>query len=275
MSKNIYTGVDGNARKVKKIYLGVGNTARKVKKIYIGVNGTARQCWASAFDFSYTGNYKFSGNPEGDWAISFLSGGTLTLRSVPTPIDVFCVEGGYKGSKGTHWDDGYTDFWYGGAGGRGGKCNKITGLKVNEGEYYIRVGGPEEDSQAFGVRAIDGSSGAGYGGGGGEWDGGRGGDGAYAFFDSSFTAPGFSAGYRFGAGGGGAAGAKIDSSGVGSYGTPGAGGSSGGGRGCRWTSDSPSSGAANSGGGGGGGAYSAGNNIGSGGSGVVVIRNAR
>ena len=47
MSKAIYTGVNGVARKVKKPYIGVGNKSRKVKKGYVGVNGVARQFYAS------------------------------------------------------------------------------------------------------------------------------------------------------------------------------------------------------------------------------------
>ena len=42
MSKNVYIGVGGVARKVKNIYIGVGGVARKVKKGYIGVGGVAR-----------------------------------------------------------------------------------------------------------------------------------------------------------------------------------------------------------------------------------------
>lgn len=42
MGKQVYLGVDGIARKVKKIYLGVGGVARKVKKGYMGVGGVAR-----------------------------------------------------------------------------------------------------------------------------------------------------------------------------------------------------------------------------------------
>lgn len=42
MSKEIYVGVGGTARKVPKFYVGVSGTARKVKKGYIGVNGVAR-----------------------------------------------------------------------------------------------------------------------------------------------------------------------------------------------------------------------------------------
>ena len=48
MSKNVYIGVGGVARKVKNIYIGVGGVARKVKKGYIGVGGVARLFYSSS-----------------------------------------------------------------------------------------------------------------------------------------------------------------------------------------------------------------------------------
>lgn len=42
MSKGVYIGADGLARKVKTCYIGVNGVARKVKKGYIGVDGVAR-----------------------------------------------------------------------------------------------------------------------------------------------------------------------------------------------------------------------------------------
>ena len=276
MGKNIYTGVGGTARKVKKIYLGVGDKARKVKKIYIGVEGAARQCWASAFDFSYTGNYKFSGNPDGDWAISFLSSGTLTVRSAPTPIDVFCCGGGHNGGSGTQWNWGGTRY-DGGDGGRGGKCNAVTGVKIAEASYSIIIGGAGEDSAAFGVSANAGSHGGAAGGTHGEFNGTSGGAGDYAFYESTFDAPSFGAGYRFGAGGGGGDSGWAKDSGEFPTGEPGAGGASGGGRGAdtNWDGTYARAGAANSGGGGGGGCGPYHPNGAGGGSGVVIIRNAR
>ena len=47
MSKGMYFGVDGKARKVKQAYIGVGGTARKVKKVYVGVDGKARLAWTA------------------------------------------------------------------------------------------------------------------------------------------------------------------------------------------------------------------------------------
>ena len=42
MTKAIYTGVDGVARKAKAMYVGVDGVARKVKKAYVGVDGVAK-----------------------------------------------------------------------------------------------------------------------------------------------------------------------------------------------------------------------------------------
>jgi len=46
MSKGIWVGVGGTARKVTNIYVGVNNVARKVKAGWIGVNGVARQFYS-------------------------------------------------------------------------------------------------------------------------------------------------------------------------------------------------------------------------------------
>ena len=46
MSKALYAGIEGIARKVKKMYIGVNGIARKVKKAYIGINGIARLFFA-------------------------------------------------------------------------------------------------------------------------------------------------------------------------------------------------------------------------------------
>lgn len=48
MSKALYAGIEGIARKVKKMYLGIEGVARKVKKGYIGINGIARLFFAGA-----------------------------------------------------------------------------------------------------------------------------------------------------------------------------------------------------------------------------------
>lgn len=46
MSKNLFVGVDGKARKAKELYVGVDGKARKIAKAYIGdENGKARLFW--------------------------------------------------------------------------------------------------------------------------------------------------------------------------------------------------------------------------------------
>lgn len=48
MSKGIYMGVGGVARKVKKLYAGVSGIPRKVKKVYVGVNGVPKLTYSEA-----------------------------------------------------------------------------------------------------------------------------------------------------------------------------------------------------------------------------------
>ena len=46
MSKNLFVGVDGKARKAKEFYIGVDGKARRIVKAYIGdENGKARPFW--------------------------------------------------------------------------------------------------------------------------------------------------------------------------------------------------------------------------------------
>jgi hypothetical protein len=76
MSKAIYVGVGGVARKVKSIYIGVDGVARKVKKGYIGVGGVARPCWGggelvdygTATPLSYTA-FEHAAATVGDYAL--------------------------------------------------------------------------------------------------------------------------------------------------------------------------------------------------------------
>ena len=47
MSKGVYIGVSGYARKVKSMYIGVDGVARKIKKAYLGVEGYSRLFYSS------------------------------------------------------------------------------------------------------------------------------------------------------------------------------------------------------------------------------------
>lgn len=47
MSKAVYVGVGGKARRVSKMYVGVGGKARRIKYGYVGVDGKARQFYSA------------------------------------------------------------------------------------------------------------------------------------------------------------------------------------------------------------------------------------
>ena len=54
MSKGLYVGVDGTARKVKTVYVGVDGVARKVKAAYVGVDGVAKKFFPAFTPFTYS-----------------------------------------------------------------------------------------------------------------------------------------------------------------------------------------------------------------------------
>lgn len=82
MSKGVYIGVNGVARKVKNVYIGVSNVARKVKKGYIGVGGVARPFLSSEVEYYGTTTSLsvprcwYSAEAIGNYAI-FAGGATL------------------------------------------------------------------------------------------------------------------------------------------------------------------------------------------------------
>lgn len=287
MAKKIYVGADGKARKVKRVYLGLDGKARKVKKVYIGVGGKARLAWASALEYSFTGQSSFSGSADGDWELTLKSSGTLTFASLPTTVDVFLCGGGGAGDSGSY------DQWngtYGGGGGEGGCTLTTNNIALAESSYSITIGagGTAGDSNesarngkattAFGYsaaggnRAVARSGGSGAGNGG---DGGTGLNGGQSGSGSAGTAA-FGGSYKYGGGGGAGAGATAGWV----WGSRGAGGASGGANGGPGSSTGTagSSAGANTGGGGGGGGGHGGGGTqpgGNGGSGIIIIRNHR
>lgn len=92
MTKAIYIGVGGLARKVKKVYFGVSGIARKVKSGYIGVGGLARLFWSGgepAYFKSTTfssARYQQQTGTIGNYAL--FAGGS-TVSSASTQVDVF------------------------------------------------------------------------------------------------------------------------------------------------------------------------------------------
>ena len=225
-------------------------------------------------EFTYTGDYEIvndSDEPitvsEGNWKIRFLTSGTLTftnLNGAEDGIDVFLVGGGGNGET-----------IRGARGGGGGYTKTVKGISIAIATpYTVTIGASSGTSSAFGASAngasnADGGSGGGGGGSssGTSGDGGsNGGNGTAGNVSQGGTGQGTttrefgeSTGKLYSGGGGGSAanaGAAGDS-------TAGAGAAYGG---------AAKNGAANTGGGGGA-AYAG--TAGRGGSGIVIIRNAR
>ena len=214
----------------------------------------------------------------GDWKIRFLTSGTLNfsrLISAEDGIDIFAVGGGGNGAK------SYTSgsYIYAGGGGGGGYTETVLGASVvTNNDYAITVG------DALGASSFDSLCSAN---GGSSASGGTGGSGGSGGGNANGTTVGYAGGSdgatptHGGAGQGtttrefGEANAKLYAGGGsgGSYlansiiaGADGGGGDGGN------DNTSPKSGTANSGGGGGG-SYTSTQALG--GSGIVIIRNAR
>ena len=232
--------------------------------------------------FTYTGDYKLVDEGDGNWRIRFLTSGTFTPKKGMT-IDAFAVGGGGSGRN---------DGTYGGGGGGGGCTKMVTDLQLIGGnDYKVTVGdgGASLSTATEYSGAVGGTSSFDtflYAAGGSfsdisdlrkGGDGGSGG-GSYASVGGSNGSNGGNGGTRDGKGqgtttrefhesngtlyaGGGGGGATS--------GNPYAGGEGGGGDG--YNSTNGEDGEENTGGGGGGSRKL----VGKGGSGIVVIRNAR
>ena len=221
-----------------------------------------------AFSFSGTSSSEVK---NGYWYIYLKSSGTLKLTYAKTGVGLCVVGGGAGGRKySTHLDQG-------GDGGGGGTVLNQTGVSIAGGTVYaITVGaggalgtwsseggwhdegGEGGDSSAFGYTAAGGETGSGNAGlSKTNANATSGGDGTYAFGDTSLK--------RYGAGGGGGADDWYE---------PGVGGADGGGKGgygADGGGEDAVAGTANTGSGGGG-AGEGGGEAGEGGSGIVIIR---
>lgn len=278
-----------NATYTHNAYRAVGTYS-----IYCAVTnkaGTVNSRTATFTVQSYLPTYTYSGlaqlidDGNYNWRLKLLTSGTLTFKKSAVTIDIFVVAGGGGGQA-----TGYGN--YGGNGGGGGYTKTSKGIVASAGTGYPIVvgaggaGGPNGNqrgstggtSSAFSVSAIGGTggdidAGAGPGGSGGGSRGGvgvtkgnGGSDGSNGLGTNAGRGQGTTtrefgdpSGELYAGGGGGA-----DNSG--NHASGGAGGGGGG--------EQP--GVANTGGGGGGGRYGASNGMGyPGGSGIVIIRNAR
>lgn len=259
------------------------------KKIFVTYEYAESIGFSTIPEFTYSGDYEIVDDSDtpittttGNWKIRFLTSGILrfsSLSGASDGIDIFCVGGG-GGS-------------YSGSGGCGGYTNTATGVHIAaDTDYAISVGaggavassggnssfGSLASASGGGTGCTAGGSGGGGGGyraidGGGKTGGAGGSDGSDGVngYGTASTKNGTgqgtttrefgeSTGTLYAGGGGGAAPLSTD--------TPGAGGAGGGGNGGYFNGASGGNGGTNTGGGGGG--YN-----GVGGSGIVIIRNAR
>ena len=259
-------------------------TVRTNKKIY---------CMLYFYDlipeFTYTGDYEIvddNDNPittsAKNWKIRFLTSGTLTFKELDGAkdgIDVFLVGGGAGGEVS------------GGGGGYTGTEKNVSLLEDTGYEIVVGEGGGKhtrgEESSAFGITVEGGNISTGSynvnGGAGGSGGGGAGGD-KYAGGNGGYNGSdgvGMSSGYSSGGEGQGTTTKEFGEengklyagggagSGAGGYAY---GGEGGGGDGHYLNVIQATPGDENTGGGGGGNYYHAGF---AGGSGIVIIRNAR
>lgn len=257
-------------------------------------------------EYTYTGSSQLIDDGDGNWRIKFLTSGTLTFKRALKNIDIFLVGGGASGVAGGY--GGYDGEYYG-PGGGGGYTKTAKNVAPSGTSYSIVVGagGNNSDggtSSAFGYSAAGGKRGTisgiyfdsgeqghfCYGGCGGSAGGSR-----YSVTDSTSYSDysNYISGMQSKGGSNGSSTANYstyakgqgtttrefgEASGALYAGGGGCGGSSGGdgggGAGGFGSNRPGSSGTANTGGGGGGAPYMV-NSYGTGGSGIVVIRNAR
>lgn len=258
-------------------------------------------------EYTYTGSHQLIDDGDGNWRIKFLTSGTLTFSKKPKNIDVFLVGGGGSGGYGGYGD---VDGEYYGPGGGGGYTKTEKNIAVTGTSYSIVVGaggknGGGGTTSAFGHSASGGERGtvsgvkySDYGGAAHYCYGGCGGSAGGSTYSVSSSVPYGSygdkiAGMKSAGGSDGSNTANYstyakgqgmttrefgESSGTlyaGGGGCNGsAGGAGGGGKGGRSSNIDGDAGSANTGGGGGGGPYFGGS-YGAGGSGIVIIRNAR
>lgn len=235
--------------------------------------------------FSVTGSApQILTDSSGNWELVFTKDFEITFSRIPGPVDIFVVGGGGKaGSNAGNYISRTNVYAQGGRGGGGGECITRSGMQLTAGQTYSgSIGKSGTSTSAFGITAAAGALGGGaagaqcayqYGSSAQTYatDAGTADAGVLAFGDADTL---YRPGFLYGADGGGGSAKAYTQEGDAS-----AGGTSGGGSG--GTGDnfgSGSAGAANSGGGGGGGARhndTVSGSPGLGGSGIVIMRNAR
>lgn len=252
-----------------------------------GVEGTHEGGNLLIGSYTYSGSNQPIDDGDGNWRIKFLSSGTLTVEK-DSNVDIFAVGGGGNGGL-------YSSTNAGGGGGAGGYTTTTRNVKLEKDKTYVVTVGAangtssltNEEGTAICEAAGGGNASSSNGGSGGS--GGAGGayygvgattpgsDGSDAITSSSSASGGIGQGSttrEFGeadgdlyAGGGG--GGRNSSAGAS------AGADGGGGDGASNTVAAKAGGENTGGGGGGSSSYTVGITPGTGGSGIVIIRNAR
>ena len=258
--------------------------------VWLGPMGKSKAKSLPKFTFSGSYELRHTTRQDGtvDWELVLKSSGTLTFQRVVPMVDIFLVGGGASGAKAYEYNNGAR----GGSGGKGGQCVTHTAVSVSCGSYSIVIGGSGQNTTALGKTATGGggaSAGTGAYARTTNWGGG-----SYAGTDAGNGTPAFGSGttlyqngWKYGPGGGGGdAYARRNYSEYTSVQSGGAPGNSGrsdvGADGGNTSHALGYNGAANTGAGGGGGFGSKDqaegddwSNGGSGGSGIVIIRNHR
>ena len=99
--------------------------------------------------FSFTGEYLYIDDGDGDWRVKFLTSGTLTPNENLT-VDIFAVGGGSGGRSGKYTygpvyyngaEVGYTYEHHSGGGGAGGYTATVTDKLLQAGQTYLVVVG--------------------------------------------------------------------------------------------------------------------------------------
>ncbi|MDR0929799.1 MAG: hypothetical protein LBM74_08860 [Oscillospiraceae bacterium] len=134
MSKGLYVGADGIARKAKALYAGVDGIARKAIKGYIGdINGIARQFWPNVIPLvlNYSGAHTVrtvthNGVTYDEWALT--GSGIMTVQGAGN-VALWLCGGGASGSGGDMSGDG------------GGGAFAMSGnVQLNAGDYAVTIG---------------------------------------------------------------------------------------------------------------------------------------
>lgn len=235
-------------------------------------------------NFTYSGDYLFADDGDNNWHVKLLTSGTLVFNSLGNAangIDVFCVGGGSSGGRG-YQEVSDTAYNSSGEGGGGGYTRTMHGIiPTRNFEYQITIGAGGIADQTNGSDPVNGGNTSAFGiitsGGLGADGGSGGGSGSTWWYSGSYGGEGRSDGATNGG----------DALGKGQISKPGPNGETGntrefgeetgtlyskGGDGGGYQGVG-ADGAVNTGNGGGSSYFN--KTAGNGGSGIVIIRNAR